>query len=434
MSYDILILSTLIVILICIVLFTKYYEHLPTDPFGRLQTSEPFTMLSLTHTKGKNPSYESEKLVGTATSVWDSNTSTIKLSVFKDGDKATRQTIRRNIYQAGKGIVYDFTGNYDTGYPGGISNDRDVITRMGAFDDENGFFLEHVNGKISMVKRTSITGSVVETRYPFSSKKYKMLRNKSHIMYLEMQWLGVGSAVMGLKSGRNKYVIKEIAHAGQLESTYIRSANLPMRYEIISNGGSGSMIQICSSVTSEGGYRPEGIVHSVSNVLLGGAITAVDLTANNGNRGLLEIHQTSLRMALCIRPKSAYPHNQTTIIPKTISFVATTQANVQFKILMFNDMGTDPITGGSWTEVEDDSAVEFKCNYVDNFVTTDSHNVIESGFSNNNDSVILNIDTWTSNLALGTGLNGPDYLMVVVESLSTNNENLSCMLTWEEFY
>jgi hypothetical protein len=428
------IILILVFILIGLISITKENLNLPTDPFGRIQTSDPFTMLSLTHTKGKNPTYESEKMVGTGTSVWDSNTSTIKLSVFKDGDKVTRQTIRRNIYQAGKGIIYDFTGNFNTGYPGSIENDKDVITRMGAFDDENGFFLEHLNGKTEMVKRTSVTGTVVETRYPFNSRKYKMLKGKSHIMYLEIQWLGVGSVVMGVKSGRDKYVISKIDHAGQLESTYIKNANLPMRYEIVSNGGAGSMIQICTAVTSEGGYRPDGIMHSISNVELGGAVSTITGAEDNGNRGLIDVDSGALSMGLCIRAKSSYPYNQTTIIPKTISFISTSGGNIQFKILLFNDSSSDPITGGSWTSVEDDSAVEFKCNYKDSFTITDSYNIVESGFANNNDSIIVDINTWSSKLSLGTGLNGPDYLMIVLQALNTNNEPVSCSLTWEEFF
>ena len=43
------------------------------------------------------------------------------------------------------------------------------------------------------------------------------------------------------------------------------SAQLPIRYEISSTSGSGSMKQICATAISEGGYSPYGKIFSASN-------------------------------------------------------------------------------------------------------------------------------------------------------------------------
>lgn len=446
----------IIILIILLALLVYYYidhnnkntsvvsttSNLSTDLFGRVKTAEPFVLASLALTTGKLPDYYSEKITAGATSTYVADQSVVNMSVTTTGDKITRQTIRYNIYQPGKSLEYEFTFNLNANNQNG-----NFTSRAGGFDDDNGFFFEYTNGKMYIVKRTSISGSVVETKveqkdwninqnYP----DYDFSSSKVHIGYIELQWLGVGSVIVGVRRNREEIPLHHFKHAGLTTTTYTTTGNFPVRYEIESTGGPGTLRQICSSVTSEGGYRPNGSTFTVSNVTLGGTISTISTSGNNGNVGLLQLSTSVERMLLLLTVNNTSRHAN--VIPKSLTLISPTSVDIFFKVYLVKDYSGTILTGGAGLIDADatNSVVKYARNYVDNFDKAFSgapykSEIVKSGFSDNTDSVTYNIDTWLSNLVLGRGLNGPDYLMITVQSTSGgSSDTVYGSVTWEEIF
>jgi len=88
---------------------------------------------------------------------------------------------------------------------------------------------------------------------------------KSQIFWTDIEWLGVGSVRTGfILDGR--YIICHIFnHANFLKYPYMTSAIGPVRYEITNTTGTApasNLMQICSTVISEGGYDQQFSLHS----------------------------------------------------------------------------------------------------------------------------------------------------------------------------
>lgn len=82
---------------------------------------------------------------------------------------------------------------------------------------------------------------------------------KAQLFVINFEWLSVGRIRFGF------YLFGKINYCHQntnlnlLTAPYMLSQNLPIRYEIITTyGETGSLVQICSTVISEGGYTPIG--------------------------------------------------------------------------------------------------------------------------------------------------------------------------------
>jgi hypothetical protein len=80
---------------------------------------------------------------------------------------------------------------------------------------------------------------------------------KTQILYMDFEWLGVGTVRCGFIQDGRLYVCHSFHHANTATSVYMTTATLPVRYEIEDSAGAGSassLQQICSTVMSEGGY------------------------------------------------------------------------------------------------------------------------------------------------------------------------------------
>ena len=83
--------------------------------------------------------------------------------------------------------------------------------------------------------------------------------SKSQILLIDMEWLGVGKVRVGFVIDGIVYYVHEFLHANRdLAGVYMSTANLPVRYEIENIAAAASatdLVQICSSVISEGGFE-----------------------------------------------------------------------------------------------------------------------------------------------------------------------------------
>jgi hypothetical protein len=178
-----------------------------------------------------------------------------------------RQTYRRFNYQPGKSQLVMMTfvmGAASTG----------ITRRVGYFDDFNGFLLEQTASGPAFVLRKN--GLAAET---FAQADWNMDRldgtgpsgitldlSKAQIMFIDFEWLGVGTVHFGFILGHHMVRVHDAHHSNQSTDVYTSSPNLPLRYELASSGAgaAATLSCICSTVISEGGIINTGYPRAVS--------------------------------------------------------------------------------------------------------------------------------------------------------------------------
>lgn len=232
------------------------------DAFGRIRVSQPFTLFDSSHRYADNGLFDTATS-GTASATHSANTSTVSLNVDTgSGDQVIRETKRVFSYQPGKSLLILNTFVFNEAKTG-------LRQRVGFFGANNGIFLEQDGTTVNLVKRSYISGSVVDTKVAQASWNGDKLNGtgdsgltldltKSQIFWIDVEWLGVGSVRCGFIINGEYYVAHTFHHANVLDSVYMTTATLPIRYEITNTASTASasvLKQICSTVLSEGGYE-----------------------------------------------------------------------------------------------------------------------------------------------------------------------------------
>lgn len=243
------------------------------DAFNRLRTSQPFTILDIKHTPGLG---YNDILVDYLNSdsgsyLLDQDASCINMEVGPGSGTVIAQSRRYITYQPGKSLLILLTGVLNAN-----SNETNVISRIGYFDENNGYFFQWNNGVLSIIERSYISGSPIDTPVVQANWNVDKLNgtgksgvnldiSKTQIFIFDLEWLGVGTVRAGVVVNGIIYYCHQFNHANSLSNVYMTTANLPLRYEIRSTGGSGTLRKICCSAISEGGYNPVGFLFSASN-------------------------------------------------------------------------------------------------------------------------------------------------------------------------
>jgi hypothetical protein len=224
-----------------------------TDAFGRLRTSTPLTFFD-SQQRYKDNGYFDTSTTGGGSATHLINESSVALAVgTTSGDQVIRQTKRCFPYQSGKSLL---TFN-------------SFVFADGSFTPTNGIFFELDGTTKNFVVRSYASGSVVENRIAQSSWNTDKFdgtgpsgivldTTKTHILYTDIEWLGVGTVRVGFVIDGLLYICHRFNHANNVSSVYMTTASLPIRIEITNTGttaSSSTMKQICSSVMSEGGYE-----------------------------------------------------------------------------------------------------------------------------------------------------------------------------------
>lgn len=246
---------------------SKVNSGLNADLFGRTKVASSKTLFDASHVYQDNGEF-ADDISGTGASVsYLANQSTASLNVGTvSGSRVYRESKKVFTYQPGKSlqVLQTFVFNQPK---------LNLRQRAGYFSEQNGFYLEQEGTDIFLVKRSYISGGVINTRIPQSEwnrdkldgtgpSALKLDLSKAQILYSEYEWLGVGSVVMGFVLDGNFVVAHQFNHANNISSVYITSATLPVRYEIENldaTTSSSSLKQICVSVISNGGYERKSI-------------------------------------------------------------------------------------------------------------------------------------------------------------------------------
>jgi len=244
------------------------------DAFGRLRVSQPYTLYDsqqrydLDHTFVSNVSSG-----GNVTFVATQSTANLQVTSTV-GSYAARESQYVFVYQPGKSLLALVT------FVMAPLSDSSLRQRVGYFGKDNGYFLE-LKDQVYIVERSNVTGTVTETYVPQSSWNTDQLNGygtsgvtlditKAQIFWIDMEWLGVGNVRSGFVYNGQFVVAHVFQHANYLKTAYITTATLPIRYEIetLSAGApaTSNLLQICSTVQSEGGYdQPYLLFSNITN-------------------------------------------------------------------------------------------------------------------------------------------------------------------------
>lgn len=243
------------------------------DAFGRIRVASPETLFDSKQLFNAQPLFwDDAQTSGGGTSTAHSTAtaaSTISVGASTAGTRV-RQTFQRFNYQPGKSQLVMMTGVLGAGATG-------ITRRIGIFDADNGLFFQLSGTTLSVVRRSKVTGSVVDTPITQSSWNVNKMdgtgfdgrtldTSKAQIFFIDFEWLGVGSVRFGFVIDGVMYPVHQMHHANSLATVYMSTPNLPLRYEITNSGAgaAASLVHICSTVISEGGSQALGLLGSVS--------------------------------------------------------------------------------------------------------------------------------------------------------------------------
>ena len=321
------------------------------DAFGRMRVANPHTIFDSQHQDVENDKWDT-LITGSGTKTHLPNESTIKLEIATaNNDSIIRETLRTMPYQPGKSLL--IMNTFVMGTP-----KANVVQRLGYFTANNGIYFENDSGSNYLVLRSSVTGNVVETKVAqtnwnvdkfdgtgYSSQGTGVEHStgldvtKSNLFWLDVEWLGVGDVRCGfLVDGLLKTA--HIFHNDNRNSTtYMRSAILPLRYEIFNKGVTTSntaMRQICSTVISEGGYNQINQTRSASTRLTGKNLT------NLINNPMVSVRLKTDRL-------------NAVAVPVAVDLYGLQATAYKYRI--FENVTS--LTDASWTTTDSRSAVEY---------------------------------------------------------------------------
>jgi len=205
------------------------------------------------------------------------------------GNFAVRQTKRYFRYQSGKQQYTSAAALFGT-------LDANVINRVGMFDDCNGLFFEqnptdvsttvnsagnqiNPNG-VSVVKRATIAGVPTDTKIAKQNWNVDKMDGtgpsninldftKLQMFSIQYAWYGAGIATFGFYIDGRFYPCHTFKHANVVTQAYMRTGNLPARYEIRATGTlatASNLYHYGTSVMTEGGFDVDrGYIFAGSN-------------------------------------------------------------------------------------------------------------------------------------------------------------------------
>lgn len=323
---------------------TKGNLNTQADAFGRQRVVEPFTLFDSSFRFGDNPRKWAEKARGSGYSSFVANEGLMNLVVTGvNGDEVIRETNRPFGYQPGKSLLVMNTFTMAEGR-------ENLRQRVGYFGKFNGIYFELDGTTSYLVKRSSITGSIINTRIEQSDWNVDPLDGtgpsgvvlditKSQIFWIDIEWLGVGSVRAGFIINGQLIVCHIFHHANSITGTYITTASLPCRYEITNTGNTlvtSTMKQICTTVNSEGGFTFHNTTRSA----------ATELTGKNLSTG---VNNPMVSIRLRSRRTDAV------VVPVALDLYGIQATAFKYKI--FTDVTS--LTSASWAQVDSASSVEY---------------------------------------------------------------------------
>jgi hypothetical protein len=238
----------------------------------------------------------------------------------------------------------------------------------------------------------------------------------AQILLIDFQFLGVGLVRVAFDIDGQVVPVHAFANANRLDiQPYMRTASLPLRYEITNTGATvaGATLQaICCQVMSEGG----------SDFAIGynfAAASAADVATS-----------TTRAHVMSIRPADQFPA-ASGIAPRALIIPLDTSVQAASATILVEVFYNPTYSGGTWTAVDDNSLVEVSRNatfsapgtLIDGFYVAGA-----SGASRSSGGSTINLQyPLTRDIA---GIN-PRALMVTATTV-TGTGTARASLSWRE--
>ena len=389
----------------------EYGDTPSVDAFARLRISDNFTLFDSKQLHDKQPLFWDEEIGGSATSTHDSTNADVEMVVTANAsDYVIRQSKQRFNYQPGKSQLafMTFRSPQNTG----------VTCRVGMFDDDgtgsnltpnNGIFFK-CDGDLTwnIAKNGTTTESVSQDNWNVDkldgtgTSGITLDTDATQILIIDYEWLGVGRVRVGFVIDGLIVYCHYFKHANDdtFTSVYMSTPNLPLRYDIQTDGTSGGELDhICSTVISEGGQQKTGILRSIES--------RNTLTSTLGGG-------TGTKHALCgLRLKTAY--KDVSVIPESVEIVLDSNDNFKWELHL------NPTINGTWTYSDlTNSSVQFAQvgSATNNTISADGIILARGGGSDRTRTTSADLETA---LRIGSTIAGTQDELVLVLGLLTNN-------------
>lgn len=388
------------------------------DAFGRARVSQPYTLFDSFNRFGADSNMLVANSATGATVSHNANQASVDCQVGTvSGNYIYRESSKVFAYQPGKSLQILETFVMAPAQTG-------LRQRVGYFDTQNGIFLEQDGTTINFVKRSYTTGSLVETKISKTNWNKDKLDGagpsrktldltKAQILFIDVEWLGVGNVRCGFVIDGVFIHCHTFEHANIIDSTYMTTACLPVRYEIentATTASSSTLKCICATVISEGGYEVRGKSRAAGHAVT----TPYSMTTTGTLYPLFSMRLKSNRLNAIVDPK-------------TFSVAVGAASNYRFAIV-----SRGVTSGGSWVDAGSNSAVEYNLTAT----SLSSGDVVDYSYiiaSNQTSTAPQNAPTpFKYQLERNSFTNTPYEFVIVIVS-SGNNNTAWGAVHWEEF-
>jgi hypothetical protein len=404
--------------------YNRFPVSINSDAFGRTRVSNPLTLFDSSHRYRDNNLWDS-LVIGTGSTVGFATTAGLVNMTVGVGSTASviRETTKVFSYQPGKSLL---TMNTFILNP----PKENLRQRVGYFGADNGIYFEVDGTTAYFVERSLSLGT--ETRVSQSNWNIDKLDGtgvsgitldltKAQILWMDIEWLGLGNVRLGFIIDGKFIHAHTFQHANIIQSTYITTASLPLRYEISNTGittSASTLKQVCSTVISEGGYELRGLQQAISTPI----ITPVDLPTPRGTYYPV----ISIRLKA---PVNGQPDRLDAIVIMTALSLMGTGNGPQYN---WQIRASATTSGGIWVSAGDDSAVEYKLDGG----TVSGGRVLASGFLTSANQSSQSVDILKEALFKfqleRNGLTKTPYELTLVAASDTAGADIFASMDWEE--
>jgi len=340
-------------------------SHDQLDAANRLRVSQQLTLGDYRQTDDNLPFFFDEVLNGTGTATYSPPNGGVNMAVVNNGDYAIRQTFQTHNYAAGKSHLIEITFSH-------MLPEVGVIKRQGYYEcgfaepynnDLDGIFLESSEGavKFRIVKQDVDKLNVSQANWnidPLNGSGpsgVTMNWDNFNVLVIDFLYLGGTQVRFGFLLNGEIQWVHRFSHANNFDATMVTHPSMPLRSEIRSTGGAGSMYQICAQVSSEG---------AIGDV---GRVVAFDMGTTKVDANVVD----TMYPLLGVRLKTTY--RDVTINPIAFSALSLTNDNFLLRLVI------NPTITGTPTWVDGGSAVEIATN-SGVALTAEDGNVISSKY------------------------------------------------------
>lgn len=241
---------------------TKYSSSINVDSGARLRVSS-ITTLGDYKTLNSNEPLLLEN-TGTGTGTWALNKYDMAVT---SGQYLIRRSYIYHHYFSGKSQLIECT--FDN-----FQSEANVVKRVGYFSsnavapydtNKDGFWLENTGTTIDLVVSRAGTETLRKniTAWDGYAKLATYDWSKFTVIVFDFLWLGGAILRLFVKTDTGFVLAHTFNYSGTATNTFTLSPNQPLRYEIRSSTGTGSLRYICAQVATEGSINESGKQRSI---------------------------------------------------------------------------------------------------------------------------------------------------------------------------